>query len=362
MSPAATLLLAPALAFLGCTSPGVVLGGGGTGGGGGEVAGGASGGGESGGGESGAEDDTGQGGGSGSEDDTGQGGGAFDCSSLSDEPGEAVEVEGAKGYHGLAFDSEGRIYGTDGSSIIRATSDGEWEVWLPGLGYIEQLAFLPDGDLLVAHTYSGDIVRISPEGGQERVASAVHSYAVLVGPDERVYLTTGKFVARLDLGTGELEYLGATESSWPPHSLAFSKDHSKLYVGTAATVGGQSTVYALALDAELEPVGELEPFAVGVGQGWHDGIAVDACENVYVTEFGSRTLYRITPDGEHVAPYRRWSGTGQRYAHGLAWGPEVGGWNPEALYVPMPYLNFEVMAHTVGVRGAHWDGEVELAD
>lgn len=351
---APTLLLLHGL--LACTSPGVILDGGGTGSGGGEVAGGASGGGESGGGE----DDTGEGGGTGSEDSGGSS--AFDCSSLSDEPLEAVEVEGARGYHGLAFDSEGRIYGTDGSSIIRATAEGEWEVWLPGLGYIEQLAFLPDGDLLVAHTYSGDVIRITPEGGQERVASAVGSYAVLVGPDERVYLTSGKYVARLDLGTGEVEYLAATNVSWPPHSLAFSKDHSRLFVGTAATVGGQSTIYALPLDADLEPTGELEVFAEQVGQGWHDGIAVDACENVYVTEFGSRTLYRISPDGEHVTPYRRWSGGGTRYAHGLAWGPEVGGWNPEALYVPMPYRDFEVMAHTVGVRGAHWDGEVDLAE
>ncbi len=340
--------------FLGCTSAGVVLDGGTGGSGGGEVGGGDDGGGDDGD----SVDDTGEG----ASDDTGEGSSALDCSAVEGVPLDSEKVPGARGFHGLAFDSEGWLVGSDGSSLIRADSTGEWEVWIPGVGEIEQLAFLPDGDLIVASRVTGDINRYTPSGGSTRIASSVWSYAVLVGPDDLVYLTSGKDVLRMDPDTGEAEVLATLTGGAPPHSLQFDKHHTKLFVGTAAETWGHSEVYSVPLDESLQPTGDPEVFAEGVGHGWHDGIAVDACENVYVAEFGYRSLYRITPDGQEVRIYKQWASSGSYYSHGLTWGTGEHGWPADALFVPMPYASNQVMVHTTGVPGSDWEGEVLLEE
>ena len=357
MMPFLTLLLA-------CGSGGVVLDGGPPAGGGGDVAGGGEDGGDDGdvGGDEGSDEGTGDGGSDGGEDDTGTEPMVVDCSELSAEPLESNDVDGAKGYHGLAFDSEGRMYGSDGSSLIRATRDGEWEVWVPGVGPVEQIAFLPDGRLVVSSASSGDIVAFSPEGGQERLASSVWSYAVLPGPDGRLYLSSGKFVVRLDLETGEQENIAAIKLDTPPHAMQFSNDYSALYVGVASSSGNGGVVYRAPLDENLDLTEELTPFAEGVGYGWHDAIAVDACDNLYVSDFGYQTMYRISPDGSTVEPFIEWKGGGQKYAHSAIWGGPVGGWSTDALYVSMPYKSLNVMEHVVGVGGRDWEGEVIPAE
>ena len=35
-----------------------------------------------------------------------------------------------------------------------------------------------------------------------------------------------------------------------------------------------------------------------VGTGWHDGMAVDACGNVYVADYNITAIFRISPDGK----------------------------------------------------------------
>ena len=52
---------------------------------------------------------------------------------------------------------------------------------------------------------------------------------------------------------------------------------------------------ALRGDAKLFP--KLVSWSTGVGTGWHDGLAVDACGNVYMCDYNVTAIYRITPDG-----------------------------------------------------------------
>lgn len=68
----------------------------------------------------------------------------------------------------------------------------------------------------------------------------------------------------------------------------------------------------------------------GGGLGGLDGIGVDACDNVYVTEFVSGKIWRFGPEGgdpdEAVSLPSSW-------IPNLHWGTGVGGWRTDALYV-----------------------------
>lgn len=85
------------------------------------------------------------------------------------------------------------------------------------------------------------------------------------------------------------------------------------YVGTCVDWGGG--------DLACDPGGTLE--------GGLDGIGVDACDNVYVTEYISGQIWRITPEGETevaVALPSSW-------IPNMHWGSGLEGWETDVLYV-----------------------------
>jgi len=59
-------------------------------------------------------------------------------------------------------------------------------------------------------------------------------------------------------------------------------------------------------------------------------MAVDACGNVYVADYGNSIVYRISPDGQKVEPLI--SGKGSYHAN-FDWGRGVGGWDTHKLYI-----------------------------
>jgi hypothetical protein len=109
------------------------------------------------------------------------------------------------------------------------------------------------------------------------------------------------------------------------------------------------------LDANFNPLGEPYLFATGVGGGWHDGLGVDVCGNLYVNDFDKQALYRVSPDGLQVVELMKtnfWSGI---YGHGNTWGSGVGGWLEDAIYMPMPYNNNTVAEVKIGIPYRTWD-------
>ena len=95
----------------------------------------------------------------------------YDCDALPVfNEGDEV-IEHARGYHGLVFDDEGHILGWDGrNNVVRATYDGDSEVWLPGLPGVEQMARHPDGTIYLIDSSEASVVRVSPSGAREVVA------------------------------------------------------------------------------------------------------------------------------------------------------------------------------------------------
>ena len=269
------------------------------------------------------------------------------CTSLPSEPTSVAELSVARAHHDVIFDADGHLIGSDGFNLIRADLDDGWDVYAPMGGPVEQLAWLPNGDLVAAD--ASGLLRITADGGSSRLTADEPTYAVIVGPDGLVYsVTANGWIRRVDPATGEREDFVTVQAF--PSVLAFSPDATRLYVGTTGTVDESAAVFAVDLGPDLQPTGDGYAFATGVGEGFHDGIGVDSCGDVYVTDFSTKRLYRITPDGE-PSILKQWTDTS--YGHGLEWGSGVGGFRSDALYMPQPFDGDTVVEVVVGV-GSAW--------
>lgn len=277
--------------------------------------------------------------------------GTVDCADLP-EMGDVREVDGAVGYHDVIFDTEGYIIGGDLSSLIKADYEGNSEVYLPGEGYVQQMDWLPDGDMVVANALEGALIRFSPEGGRSTLTTDIYAYEVLVGPDGMIYAADNSVVWRVDPETGDKErLLVAGDVPGGPRVLAFSLDYTQMFIGTQSG----TRLYRVELDDTYTPVTEPEVFADGLAASYHDGMALDVCGNIYVATYADLSLYRVTPDGEVD---RYWQAGASDYGHGMQWGIASFGWREDALYQPRPYGGYTVNEVVIGVPRAGWEGEV----
>lgn len=132
-----------------------------------------------------------------------------------------------------------------------------------------------------------------------------------------------------------------------PRVIAFDLDYDTLHIGTFLGSGGR--IYSVALDGTYTPVAPPVVFATGVGSGaFHDAMGVDACGNLYVSDYSSSSLYRIGPSG---AVRSIWTGgvLSSEFPHGLEWGTGRDGWRADAIYVPQPYDDNHVSEFILGV-------------
>jgi len=290
----------------------------------------------------------------------------FDCGAELPEPQPERQVDGARAYKGIAFDGSGQAYGSDGNSLGHAAYDEAWTLWLPGEGGVEQLAFLSGGDLISTNGYgAGEVKRYTPQGGETVLVGDLGAYSVAIAPNDRIYAAGWDGAWMIDPDTGETtQFLVDGPPDFDrrsgPRSLVFSRDFTKLYIGT---IDSDGRIYTLDLDSDYQPVGELQLFATGAGNGWHDGIGLDVCGNVYAVDYASSSLYRVSADGSQVEKLVDWSANSREFGHGLVFGDGVGGWRHDALYLPESENGKRIKEIVLGVPGAHsWDGEVVGVD
>jgi hypothetical protein len=205
------------------------------------------------------------------------------------------------------------------------------------------------------------LTRITPQGAQEKLLGvSSEAYGVRAVPSGWVYYAESDRLAIFNPTSKQIRSLDMPVTA---RVLDYSPDHRHMYVGTLTTdgtlppwgIGGQpaeppsqtsGVVYVFDLDDNYLPKGEPREFAKDVGGGFHDGLGVDACGNLFVADFNTSALYRVTSDG-HVSLFQQW--TAETYGHALAWGSGVGGWDRLALYQPQPYNEDRVVKLVVGV-------------
>jgi len=282
---------------------------------------------------------------------------AYDCDNLPSGMVEETTIEWGRGYHDVVFDNDGNLIGMDQTgNLMRATVDGDLQLWIPNIRSSEGMDRMPDGSIVYG-SWDGGVTKITPDGGRETlVPNAGDIHGVTVGPDHKVYYAnTG--VSRYDPVTGLVEELLPRNAQRGYRHLIFSLDSTQMYIATLA----RGDVWVMDLDEDLMPASEPRVFATDVGGswgGWHDGIGIDACGNLYVPEYYSGSLYRIDQAGT-VERIGRENG-GMNYGHGLDWG-NGNGWREAALYLPLPYNQNKVKVVELGVPSGHlvrtWNGE-----
>ena len=246
------------------------------------------------------------------------------------------------------MDDAGNFYGTSSNNVVKWDSSFTPSIYATNISGTEQMDWAPTGLLYVA---SGNSIKeLDPYGGQRIVGSSISAYGVKVGPDGRIYAADNSRLWRIDPTVPSQEVLIEASPQWSPKVMDWSPDGSKLYFGNIS--GGR--VFSVDLDASFDPVAPPVVLANGVG-GWHDGLSVDVCGNLYVADFTTTAMYRITPAGvvsllfDPISTY---------YGHGLQFGSGVGPWREDALYVPQPYNGSTVSEVVIGVPHRTWPGKV----
>ncbi len=277
----------------------------------------------------------------------------FDCALAPSMPVSTQTIPGARGYHGLAVDQVGLISGLDSSyNLVQSTHDGTWSPFLSNL-QAEQIAFAADGNLFMAA--SNGILAVTPSAQVLTVSTLSDSpYGLRIGPDEMIYTTSIAEVLRVDPASGADEPVATLPKSVGfayVHSFDWSPSFDRIYVGTIG-----SGLFVADLDPSynaLAPLEQLTPFS----DSWIDGVAVDACGNIYAANYSTSQLFKITPDGVPTV-YVDWSSTFEQYGHGVIFGNGVGGFREDALYLPQPYNDHTVLEVVVGVPSRSFGGTV----
>ena len=218
---------------------------------------------------------------------------------------------------------------------------------MPSFGTVRQMTYLPNGDLAIARWTDDSISRITPGGGVSVIASVPNTYGLELGPNGDLWAANGN-VHRIDPDTGVIKDVVAIPSN--AHAVNFNPEGTRMYVGC---IGG-GEMYYVDLDTDGDPIGAAALFTTGVGTGYHDGLAVDACGYLWVPDYWTKNFYRVAPDGT-VLLYIDWPGNPQ-YGHGAIFGSAIGGWKNDAIYAPLPYSGNTVKVIHIGVPGKDWGG------
>jgi len=196
-------------------------------------------------------------------------------------------------------------------------------------GFIAGLRAVPSGDIVYADVSSGTMFRVDVATGVKSAVLSGMEYAngLEVDLDGYVYAAeqnAGR-VRRFDPYTGEFDIVADGLDN--PNGVSFSPDYRTLYVGSF----GGGTIHAVPFDEHGNP-GEAQVLVQNLGNHLLDGMAVDACGNIYVCEFVEAKVWRISPDGQHREPIVDFSDHTD-WIPNMQWGSGIGGWETTHLYV-----------------------------
>jgi sugar lactone lactonase YvrE len=247
------------------------------------------------------------------------------CLDLPVEPLSRERVEGTSPSEEFAFDANGNMLNVpDGEeAVFRTPFGGPSEIVGPFDAIeVAGVRVLLDDGLAVANEWNGTVERVDLQtGARTTLASGLPSpNSLAVSPDGMLYVASLGEVARVDLDT--LEVVRIVNLPWLDlDGLTFSPDYETLYFNYDE--GG--SVGALDLTSDEPPV----LFASLDTDYWSelDGMATDACGNVYVARVDG-TIFRIDPEGNALeyAEVDAWTTA-------LSFGSGVGGWERDHLYV-----------------------------
>jgi gluconolactonase len=271
---------------------------------------------------------------------------------------------------GFTF-TEGPIWMTDGSLHFSDMPGDKRRRWHPEEGVTvlrdpsnkcNGMTLDNDGNLIVCEHVTSSVVRESPGGGGETLATHWGEKElnspndVIVASDGSIIFTDPTYgrmpgfgiereqdldfqgVYRLPAGGGELELL--VDDFAQPNGLCFSPDESLLYIND--TVNAHIRVFDVGTNHQLS---NGRVFAENIGDGdlakggLVDGMKADEQGNIYVT--GPDGVWVFAPDGEHLGVIGVPESVGN-----INWGDD--GW--QTLYIPASSSVYRVRMKVAGNR------------
>lgn len=260
---------------------------------------------------------------------TGHTGTGLDCSVLPPVPVTYTTLNAFNTSEDFDLDGDGFMCSITNSNLACKDLYGTTKIVAPGVAASSAgTRVLPTGDWVVANVGAGGLVRVDAvTGGSVTLLSGLeYPNGVEVDENNQVYVAeqnAGR-VRQVDAYTG-VQSLVATGLS-NPNGVILSPDGNTLYVGSF----GGGVIYAvdrLAPEVWDAPRILYNPSS---GDGGFDGINVDACGNVYITEFLQGKVYRITPDGLNATLV---VDLPSGWIPNLRWGHGINGWETDILYV-----------------------------
>lgn len=252
------------------------------------------------------------------------------CDNLPAGPFQLTKLQGPLASEDLAFTSDGKLVGSDDNAIFKSEYNKPPKPFVPNFQFRAGLRYLPNGHLIVCDDTRGELVRVDPTGTKHPVLTGLsYPNGLEVDLNGFVYFTEhdANQVWRVDPYSGDKTLL--TDKIASPNGVAFSPDYSRLYLGG---FNGDPTVYVMNISPNGTP-GKLVPLA-SVGSGWHDGIAVDACGNIYLADYEATQIWRMDANGENGEVIIDGSVIDGTYLPNLQWGTGVGGWDAMSIYLP----------------------------
>lgn len=262
---------------------------------------------------------------------TGGTGEPFDCSYLPPSPLAYDELEGWGTAEDFDFDGDGFHVSVRDGNLIRKDQLGTFEILSPGVGaFTSGTRVMVTGEVIVANSGDNEVLKVDTSTGAQDVLASSITYpnGIEVSRDGKwVFVASNGSgnVRQLDAVTGESFFVADGISG--ANGLALSNDEYSLFVTTCTGEG----VWKITRidDTTWNPAEVL----------WHgdspflciDGINVDICDNVYFTEWIEGDVRRMPADGS--VPPELVVHLPSTWIPNMRWGIDVGGWDPNLLYV-----------------------------
>jgi hypothetical protein len=247
----------------------------------------------------------------------------------------------------LAFDGHGFLIGSDMSTIYKSAPGAKKKIFAANVNTRAGMRMTPAGFLAVCDDQLGRVLLFDPSGSLVRVLVQGLDYpnGMVVDRQGWIYVTEHGAGRVLRIHPYSGEYTVLARDMYLPNGIVFNADYTRLYIGTF----GGATIWTMTVGPDGQP-GRLEVFAdLSDTPGELDGMGVDACGNVYVCEYGSTDIWRISPDGKRKVRLID-SDPSYTYLPNLQWGRGPG-WDPNSIYVPDGW-NVGVWRVNVGVPSA----------
>jgi sugar lactone lactonase YvrE len=224
-------------------------------------------------------------------------GGSSECATLPAGPFEpALLTNVFDGSEDFAFDGKGQIAAKRGPNIILVDSSGQTQNFASVPGTVFGLRYRSDGFLIAARPEMGIIAQIAPAGDVSTLASDLLGPNG-VYPDENgnVWVTefTGDRVIRINQDASIDELVSGAPDARQPNGILLDSRRNKLFY-TNYAVGEIRSLDPAAGTPASAVVAQIEDTAL-------DGLAMDACGNLYAVDNRGNGLYRVRLDAGGAA-------------------------------------------------------------